>query len=747
MFNSNCFEEFKFEDHYKDANFESTYKSGIKIVKDDLIYNNIPFNMLYNTKTSNNKIIFADTETTSFINDVDRNKFYNKEGIIKNTNIHKAFVICWIEIDLNDLKDKSIDELITIEKIKCEYGLDCIKRWLEKIKDNSWIYFHNLKFDWQQIFNKVKILWGLERNKQIYNMNANFTSWNYNQQKNIKKNFLFKDSIKIISNPLRDFPKMFNLKSYKDVMPYDLYTQENIKDFECSLEEAKKYLKEEDHEQFEKNLIENRLIHNNGKFDHIGYAIYYCKKDVEVFTKGFLQFREGLLNDLELDAFAYNSISSMADDYLIKMGCYEDVYPLQGTVRAFCQQAVIGGRVCTKNNKKQYIKNKIQDFDAVALYPSSMIRIPGFPKGKPNEIKNESINEIIKKDYFCIEIIITDQKIVNYDIPIMSYYSNGKRIWSNDLIGKQIVIDKLTLEDYIKYYNIKFNIIQGIYWNEGFNNKVNECMKYLFDQRLKYKNENNPIQNCYKLLMNSAYGKTILKESTEKIVYKYNTNKNPNEIDDYYCKNYNLIKGGVCINNDNLECKKFYVYQNPFFHENYSHCGSIILSMSKIIMNEVNHISYENNIPIFYTDTDSYHLLEEDVNKLSDKFKEKYSRELIGKNLGQFHCDFSSKIIEKNIHSIVGIFLGKKSYYDKLKGLNSDGDIVYDDHIRLKGITNGSIIHKSNELGISIEELFGRLYNGEEIEFDLVKGGVKMQYVSGGIVNRREFLRKVQFKD
>eukprot|EP00965_Chrysotila_dentata_P128272 4240589-Pleurochrysis_carterae.AAC.1 len=39
---------------------------------------------------------------------------------------------------------------------------------------------------------------------------------------------ILKDSYKMISSPLRDFPKMFKLEDVKEVMPYDLYTREFV---------------------------------------------------------------------------------------------------------------------------------------------------------------------------------------------------------------------------------------------------------------------------------------------------------------------------------------------------------------------------------------------------------------------------------------------------------------------------------------------------------------------------------------
>jgi hypothetical protein len=62
--------------------------------------------------------------------------------------------------------------------------------------------------------------------------------------------------------------------------------------------------------------------------------------------------------------------------------------------------------------------------------------------------------------------------------------------------------------------------------------------------------------------------------------------------------------------------------------------------MSKRIMNEVMCTAEDLGIRIFYQDTDSMHI---DMNRLNDlaiEYKSRFGRELIGKNLGQFHNDF-----------------------------------------------------------------------------------------------------------
>ena len=85
--------------------------------------------------------------------------------------------------------------------------------------------------------------------------------------------------------------------------------------------------------------------------------------------------------------------------------------------------------------------------------------------------------------------------------------------------------------------------------------------------------------------------------------------------------------------------------------------------MSKRIMNEVMCTAEDNNIPIYYQDTDSMHIENDLIPLLANKFKERFGRELIGKNLGQFHSDFEPIVKGgDNPVSIESYFICKKAY-------------------------------------------------------------------------------------
>tara|TARA_R110001606_G_scaffold12368_2_gene53964 strand:- start:12 stop:515 length:504 start_codon:yes stop_codon:yes gene_type:complete len=147
--------------------------------------------------------------------------------------------------------------------------------------------------------------------------------------------------------------------------------------------------------------------------------------------------------------------------------------------------------------------------------------------------------------------------------------------------------------------------------------------------------------------------------------------------------------------------------------------------MSKRIMNEVMCLAEDNGLTIYYQDTDSLHIHSEDVKILVDKYKEVYGKELNGKNMGQFHGDFDSKILKGDLKSVKSIFLGKKCYVDVLEG---DEKGLYDYHIRMKGVSGDAIKHYAYKHNMNVYDVYEKLYDGEEITFDLCCDGKKISF-------------------
>ena len=316
----------------------------------------------------------------------------------------------------------------------------------------------------------------------------------------------------------------------------------------------------------------------------------------------------------------------------------------------------------------------------------------------------------------------------------------GVRMFSNDMVGRIVRVDRYTLEDLIQFQGITFEVLRGYYFNEGFNKKINEVIKFLFDERLRLKKEGNPAQEVYKLIMNSGYGKSIMKPVKTETRFFDNEDK----FQVFLSRHYNWVSSFTRMGKK----VKVTLIKTLDEHFNISQVGTMILSMSKRIMNEVMCLAEDNELQVYYQDTDSNHILDKDIQVLSKLFKEKYGRELIGKGFGQFHSDFEIEGA-KDVYSRRAIFLGKKCYIDELVGVGENGQEVIDYHIRMKGIPNQCILYWSEKLGYKTPfEMYEDLYKGVPIEFDLTNQGQKANFKYNKDYSVRTldfFKRKIQF--
>tara|TARA_R110000772_G_scaffold64009_2_gene143106 strand:- start:836 stop:4249 length:3414 start_codon:yes stop_codon:yes gene_type:complete len=717
----------------------------------------------------------------------------NKTSKMDNTESH----IIYYDFETNTTGDKHVPYLmcsIDEDGVKNVFiGSNCGYNFINYLKsfggkkDSIMLVAHNARYDYTFIMDFLYCATPLLKGNRLMGGSARVY---YSKSSFVEVRF--QDSLNLVPTRLSAFSEMFNIKVKKEILPYSLYTTENIKKKfvpinECIKEvkyqyEYQKGCKEQEVKETITEYIKNAhlwgCIHED-TINIIEYSKIYCLMDCEVLKKGYETFREWIKEITELDTVNYCSIASLSLDYLIKEECFKDCFKLCGRPRDFIQQFVVGGRVMTAKNEKFKVEGIINDFDAVSLYPSAMARMKGLLKGKPKLIKEENLNinwlNNNTDGYFIKCLAITDCKIKR-DITVLSSLNDkGVRDWTNETAGKIFYLDKVGYEDAINFQKIDFKIICGYYYNEGHNDNIKKSIIHLFNARLKAKAEittknkvfkfslkqiknkenkkiqeqlkkdkiefeiGNPIQAIYKLLMNSCYGKCLLKPIDTDLDIVSDTKWKK-----YLAYNYNFIKSAIKLN------KGYVVKKIKTINQHFNNCyaGVEILSMSKRIMNELICLGQDNNCKIYYTDTDSIHIEDSDIKKLEKLYLQKYKKVLVGKNMGQFHSDFELKGATKNIYSTKLIALGKKCYLDMLRGEDDDGNIIYGTHIRMKAISpiainDHAIINKT-----TIENIYEDLLLGEKKQFDLLARGkcCKFRYNPDmTISSSSSFLRSVSF--
>ena len=595
--------------------------------------------------------------------------------------------------------------------------------WLTKLgKEKIILVAHNLKYDfsfiWEYIFRLNPIISGsrlLGGGGVIYGSNKK------------KVELVFLDSYNHISVPLFKFADMFNLTSHKEFIPYSAYTEGILDDEYMELDTVYKSIEfktEEQKELFDSNCKKWGCIEGS-KVNMIEYSKRYCFIDCEVLKQGFEIFRTQIEEVCGLDIHNYCTSASVANDYMIKSGVYNNCYKISGIPQAFIQKCVVGGKVMTRRNEKFIIEKDTADYDMTSMYPSAMAAMDGILMGTPKLITEDKRNDeyLNSIDGYFIKVFCINNSEKILDFPMLSIVNDeGIRQYTNDTKGKTFYLDKTMYEDAKSFLGLKFNILCGYYYDEGRNPQIKETIKHLFNQRLKMKKEGNPIQSVYKLIMNSAYGKSLLKPiALDSVVID---NK---KYEKFISKNYNFVKEIIPLNSKVTQVKLI----KPI-HEHFNNCyfGVEVLSQAKRLMSRVMITAEDLKIPMYYTDTDSIHIDYEGVAVLESEYKRKYNKELNGKNLGQFHIDFElDDALDHTIRSKKSVYLGKKCYYDLLEGQDEDGNTITGDHIRMKGVPNKCIKYYANKLyDGDMLALYKGLHDGRAITFDLLCEGTAIKF-------------------
>ena len=726
------------EDAFEEGllDFLSTYNEVEK--KEELPTINVFFDVETNTRHERWKTTHKDSDT------LERER----------TLLHKPYCLCWY-VDIEVKGKRKVVHTIKRQEEEDDIGkifLNILHRRYAG-KYNVKLIAHNAGYDFRFIKEHLTNQSTIESGSFLICCNASFGA-----RKNPLKIQII-DSYRMISMKLADFPDMFpSIKMNKEFIPYSCYTNDLIVDKHgsCLVSEiivapefhtGNKLVDASNLKLFKANCKKWDCFEGKGKKQEVDMMVYaeeYCKLDVLILKEGYNCFMEGIKEITKNNKMGYDpidinkcyTIAGVADEFLRKDGCYEGTYQLSGVVRAFIQKCVVGGRCMTRGNKKvivnggvdstckrhktalkkkiiKELKFFIQDNDACSLYPSAMFRMKGFLKGKPKVLSENQIDKgqkWLSKNFsaYFVEIIVRDVGI-GRQFPCMSYTDDdGNREWlvDKDAIGKHLYCDNTMLEDWVKFHDIDFDIVRGYYYDDGFNNQVNTTIKNLYDGRLKLKAESNPLEKIIKLIMNSSYGRCLMKPHETKVVSKSVAQKEKYVSKWYdYIKEVSLDEGGR-----NYTIKQ---YDSINDHFNDVAQGVQILSMSKRIMNEVMCLAEDKGLDMYYTDTDSIHINSLDVDILEVEFDKKYLKNItekkreeekrwrksfIGKYMGQFHNDFDLVVKQwnpitemydknkcKNVASKKFIALGKKCYNDWLVG-TLDGEEQEGTHSRMKGV-------------------------------------------------------------
>jgi len=602
------------------------------------------------------------------------------------------------------------------------------------------MYAHNSTFDFKFLCQHLRHEDTMERDGALVYSNADAYGYGFNS----KFRVMVRNTYRLIPCKLDAMPKMLGFadECQKEVMPYRMYTQDTLSRKWLPLSECEAACTREkkDFTVFRANCVKWDILRQGThglECDIWNYSARYCEMDCIVLERAYSEWRK-LMGEVctytlpsgetgRLDLDRYNTIQGMCDDYSTVRGCVEGVSMLSGLTRAWVQGAYVGGRTMLRDNQPQKSEpgEEQDDFDAVSCYPSAMARMHGYLIGDPEDLEvttQEATKAFLggASGYFVeIEIIKVG---VCRGFPVLSVMDGGRQ-WTNDLVGKRLVVDRYTLEDAVEFQRIEYNVVKGVYFDQGFNSTVNTVMTEIFTRRLEAKNAGNDgLAEALKLFMNSCYGRHGLKPSEVKVTYR-----TAKEMDVFHERNYQQIISHTVTKDAKGDVlgARFRLVESVDTHFNRCHVASMVCSMAKRLMNEVICLAEDEGLDIFQSDTDSMHITRSHVPKLAAAFEQKYERELCGEALGQFNCDFAikrnGKKVGKDVYATNSIVLAKKMYIDVLTGTHKEtGETLSDYHVRMKGVPGDAIFALAENLDKTPLELYEYMYAGGMCEFNLV---------------------------
>ena len=579
--------------------------------------------------------IMADTETSNV-------------PINSETNLETyAWLTGFKIVGLYDKISQNFDNSYKSE-LKYYYGKDSIKQLLDGLYDVAFDYykknrdiivmFHNAKYDYSYIEYYIKrecdgYRIG-EKKTSKYSISAECIDINRvfysaeigkrhtkkvdgkQKEKTIKITIL--DMYKIFPSKLADIGNSVGIKKLSDIFDYDriipfdyIPSENDLKYFEHDIEimcqayaQAPKFF-------YGKNTI--------GGITKSYYKEKFLKKITEHETDLFP------VNE-ECNQYFYNKEFKDYKEYI-----FDNSENIKDIYKYLCDYAYKGGMTIANakyagktvynnslpnnlipNVNRLKIKDNIYHLDVNSLYPSCMEN-EVFPVGVPEIIHNNGLDNFE-------EYLIKQEKEHNKKVIIDVYIYEGK-VKANKmpcfLIGKdgrkkakhlkykafyeeiEDVKEVMTLEEfeYLKnnHYNMDYEILTGYVFKTK-KSLFTEFIGVLKAKKIEYNNDKF-LRNCYKLLMNNAYGKFGEKAEKE------NLRKLLDENGDWY--KYNKDEEHETGNNVVESNGKYFYPPIAIYVTSYAR-----LKMMKYI----NKVDWKN---VVYMDTDSIHLIgEKNYNKL-----------------------------------------------------------------------------------------------------------------------------------
>jgi hypothetical protein len=443
------------------------------------------------------------------------------------------------------------------------------------------LYAHNLSgfdinFIWEKlaILSKVHSVGIMKRENKILSITI------YNKKQNI--NLTIKDSFLLLPSSLKQLAKNFGTEVQKGMEPVLLQSEINYSNKEHSslfaMNDISHYGKEVE------------IIHNNSYSNFLDWkqkVQLYCETDCISLYQVLIKFRDliysnfGILIDFNPTSPSV-AFSIYKSGYLIK----DTIQCIDGTIDRFIRKSYTGGSTdmiipLPEKDELVYV------YDVNSLYPSQMAK-HHFPTGKAIHFNN--LEEVPGGSIWFAKVIVTSLK--DLEIPYLQIHHEGRTI--SPLGTFEMTISSVEYYNALNNNDYSFRIIEGYYF-EKTNYLFKTYVEELYKLRLTYE-KSHPMNYVAKLLMNSLYGRFGMKLEGSQIMF----------LDD---KKFSKLKEKVKISKvepivEDINLVELETEELLGLEVNIG-IASYITSLSRVALFKYKKYCKENNIKVFYFDTDS----------------------------------------------------------------------------------------------------------------------------------------------
>ena len=317
-----------------------------------------------------------------------------------------------------------------------------------------------------------------------------------------------------------------------------------------------------------------------------------------------------LKDKLGININDYSTLPKMSLATAFKFGCFDGVYCMSGLPKSFASKCVKCGLVKTLYDGC-FAVNDVKCLDINSSYGSSMASMRGIPKGTPKPFYDKIPDD---SNYAFIQVNISNIK--NDKLGRYGFIHEGINF-----------IDSVLYDELLKYVECEIKVINGYYFNEGFNNKINSFSKILYQLR-----QDEKLNKMGKNLLSSLYGKSL--QNAQQFTIRFVQREKLNE---FIATHGNFIFEMTKNKKKGIYTVKLLKSLN--LNYNLPQFGVQVLSESRKRMNDIINYCNEKNISIYAIKTDSFVIPNERLNDFEQKYK-------LGHELGMFKVEYEAKLIK-----------------------------------------------------------------------------------------------------